>query len=297
MPGIVQFIVNGSAGSVKGMKARQRVTDLLEEAFPGAEIVYTDENTDVTGAAKKAVKHGAGMVVAGGGDGTVNSVASALVGKETVLGLLPLGTLNNFAGDLGIPSDMKDAVQVLKAGRVAKIDVGQVNDRIFVNNSGLGLYPSIVQEREKLQDHQAPKWPAAFLASLRAFARYRLLTIEAKIEGERLARETPVVFVGNSHYALEGWRIGRRERLDDGKLCLYISHHYRRLSLLWFPIATLSGKRYKIDHFDIPEKGFRIESPRRQLQVSIDGEVTRMSTPLRYRMHAGGLRVMVPRKG
>ena len=90
--------------------------------------------------------------MAAGGDGTINSVASAVVGSEKSLGVLPFGTMNHFAKDLHIPLDLEGAVNTIVAGHKTKVDVGEVNGRIFLNNSSLGLYPSIVRERQKQRD-------------------------------------------------------------------------------------------------------------------------------------------------
>jgi diacylglycerol kinase family enzyme len=110
-----------------------------------------------------AVREGANPVVAAGGDGTLNAVTSVLVDGDRTLGVLPIGTLNHLAKDLRIPLDLDGAVQTLLEGVVANVDVAEVNGQIFLNNSGLGLYPKIVRHREKLQDQLGHgKWPAFF---------------------------------------------------------------------------------------------------------------------------------------
>jgi len=147
----VQVIVNGRAGRMAASKSRDDLTALIKAVYPEATVIFTTEARDVPKLARDAVKGGSTLIVAGGGDGTINAVASALVGTETVLGVLPLGTLNHFAKDLGIPAALESAVESLATGRVMAVDVGVVNGHIFVHTSALGLYPPIVRLRDKRQ--------------------------------------------------------------------------------------------------------------------------------------------------
>ena len=116
-------------------------------------------------AAARTASARASIVVAAGGDGTISSVAAAVIDSPAALGVLPLGTLNHFAKDLHIPLDLAGAIAVVAAGHVGHVDVGQVNERVFVNNSSIGIYPSIVEEREALRRRGHRKWPAMALAT------------------------------------------------------------------------------------------------------------------------------------
>jgi diacylglycerol kinase family enzyme len=212
-------------------------------------------------------------------------------------GVLPLGTLNHFAKDLGIPLDLIDAVRNLATGVPREVDVGEVNGRIFLNNSSLGLYPDIVRDREKQQRRLGRgKWPAALWATLAALRRYPFLSMRLTVNGETLARRTPFVFIGNNRYTMEGLAIGERDHLDDGLLSLYVAQHPTRLGLLRFAFDALCGKLGSERDFDVLEAaGFEIDTHHRQLHVATDGEVTLMKPPLRYRMRPGALTVLVPR--
>ncbi len=117
--------------------------------------------------AKKAIAGEAEIIVAGGGDGTVSAVASVVCKTDKTLGVLPLGTLNNFSKDLGIPQNIEDAVKIIAGNKVKTIDVGEVNGRIFINNSSIGLYPHIVKRREAQQRLGYGKWRSAFWAALK----------------------------------------------------------------------------------------------------------------------------------
>ncbi len=250
------------------------------------------------GAARAALARGVQIVVAGGGDGTINAVASVMVDTKVAFGVLPLGTLNHFAKDLGIPLALEAAVRNVAEGRRASVDVGEVNERIFLNNSSLGLYPDMVRDREKQQSRLGRgKWLAALWASLAVLRRYPFLSVRVAVGDTALAqaRRTPFVFIGNNAYTMEGFDIGARARLDAGTLSLYVAQHPGRLALLRFAVLALCGRLAQERDFDVllAEK-MDITTHRKRLRVATDGEVTVMATPLRYRTRPGALTVIVP---
>jgi diacylglycerol kinase family enzyme len=250
----------------------------------------------MTTAARRALADGAEAVVAGGGDGTINAVASVLAGSGVAFGVLPLGTLNHFAKDLGIPLALDEAVRNVAEGKRMQVDVGQVNERIFLNNSSLGLYPDIVRDREKQQRRLGRgKWPAAAWATIAALRRYPFLSVRLTIDGAQHARSTPFVFIGNNEYNMQGLSIGARARLDRGQLSLYVAQRPGRLGLLRFAWRALCGRLAQERDFDVLlSDKIDIETHHRHLRVAIDGEVTIMTTPLRYRIMPAALTVIVP---
>lgn len=275
--------------------AREEFVALCERLLPQARVEFADDGKDVSRMVQEAMKQGSTRIAAAGGDGTINSVAAELMGSEVVLGVLPLGTLNHFSRDAGIPQELEEALRVLGSGVASSIDVGTINDRIFLNNSGLGLYPDMVHHRVQRQKRGLSKWPAMFVESVRALARYRLLRLQIEIDGKALMRRTPAVFVGNNEYSLEGTLASKRESLVDGNLCLYIPHPETRLGLVWFSLRAFFGNPKADGDFDkFLTKQFSIQSHHRQLRVSIDGEVVLMQPPLEYCIKARALRVMLP---
>jgi diacylglycerol kinase family enzyme len=292
----VIVIVNAGAGTGHDEAACDALRTQLTDAGLDAELVLADGGAQMIAAARRALAQGARLVAAGGGDGTINAVASVMVDSGVPFGVLPLGTLNHFAKDLGIPLDRAAAVRNLAAGRPVKVDVGEVNGRIFLNNSSLGLYPDIVRDREKQQRRLGRgKWTAAAWATLAALRRYPFLSMRLDVNGERLARRSPFVFIGNNAYTMQGLAIGERARLDEGVLSLYVAQRPTRLGLLRFAIDALRGRLGEARDFDVltaPE--FDIDTHRRHVLVATDGEVTAMSPPLRYRMRPGALTVLVP---
>jgi diacylglycerol kinase family enzyme len=295
----VVVIINAGAGHGHDHQAADRLRELLRTAGLDAELVLADGGEAMIAGARRALEGGAHLVAAGGGDGTINAVGSVMVDSGVPFGVLPMGTLNHFAKDLGIPLELDAAVRNLAEGHPCAVDVAEVNGRIFLNNSGLGLYPDIVHDREKQQRRLGRgKWLAALWAALSALRRYPFLSMRLKVEGERLARRTPFVFIGNNVYKMQGLAIGEREQLDGRTLSLYVAQHPTRFGLLRFAIQALLGRLADERDFDVvlaPE--MEIETRRRRMRVSTDGEVTVMETPLRYRVRPGALKVVVPHRG
>jgi diacylglycerol kinase family enzyme len=292
----VAVIVNGNAGNGHDEQVLRSLRQKLGALGFAPAITLAGRGMQVIEATRAACNEGARLVVAGGGDGTVNAVASVLTESSVPLGVLPLGTLNHFARDLGIPLELDAAVRVLAHGKPRAVDVGEVNGRIFLNNSGLGLYPDMVHERQRQQRRLGRgKWPAALWAGLAALRRYPFLSIRLIVDGKKLARRTPFVFIGNNEYKMQGLAIGVRERLDAGKLCLYVAQRPGRLGLLRFALRALLGKLNEERDLDmLLADEMEIASLRSHLRVSTDGEVTTMKTPLCYRCRPGALTVIVP---
>jgi YegS/Rv2252/BmrU family lipid kinase len=293
-------VINAGAGQGHGREQAEKVVDAFAGAGAVAQVALATDAAQVAAAVRDALDRGARLVVGGGGDGTINQVAAALLahprGAQAELGILPLGTLNHFAKDLGIPLELERAAEVAVRGRVAEVDLGEVNGQPFLNNSSLGLYPDIVHERKRQQARLGRgKWPAFVWATLAALRRYSFHTVTLKADGREVSRSTPFVFVGNNDYDLAGTDIGARHCLDRGELCVWIAHHTGRLGLLWFAIAALFGQLHRvrgIDHLRTAELAIGSHAPR--LRVSIDGEECELDTPLRYRSRPRALHVRVP---
>ena len=230
----IKIIISAGAGSVAGddNKVSERLIQIFNENGIDADVSLAQSGAELSELAQDAARGPYRVIVAGGGDGTVNTVAATVVNSGKILGVLPLGTLNHFARDLKIPFDLEAAAQTIVAGHTTEVDVAEVNNRVFVNNSSLGLYPIIVREREKRQRLGSGKWPAAVWATIQALRRYPFLDVRLRVDEERLDRTTPFVFIGNNEYAMEAFNIGLRNRLDRGVLSIYITHRTSRLKLI-----------------------------------------------------------------
>jgi diacylglycerol kinase family enzyme len=297
----VEVILNASAGAGGCERARALLQEIFAGANVRANVSLARGGEEIAALARRAaLDPGCRVVWAGGGDGTVGAVAAALVGTDKALGVLPLGTLNHFAKDLGLPLDLEGAARALLAGRAARVDAAEVNGRVFVNNSGLGLYPSIVRERERRRErHGLGKWAALAWATLDVLRRYPYLRARLTADGRTLSRRTPFLFVGNNEYELDAFRIGARPRLDAGRLCVHLTRRDAgRLGLLRLALGALAGRlREDRDFESLSTEELTVETRRRRARVSLDGEVTVMRTPLRYRILPGALKVIVPSGG
>lgn len=260
-----------------------------------AEIIALRDGDSPSDAARDAATR-VSIVVAAGGDGTVSSVAEGIVGSAAALGVLPLGTLNHFARDLRIPAELDAAIAVVAAGRIGQIDVGQVNDRLFVNNSSIGLYPSIVDARDALRSQGHRKWVAMAIAILRIVRRYRGMKVTIEIDGRTRMWRTPFVFVGNNEYTIDGLQLGGRAALDAGTLFVYMAPRLRARGLPLLLIKALLGRARRSGDFEIvATTALWIDrSKSRRRRVACDGEVVKMRTPLHYRVLPKGLRVVLP---
>jgi diacylglycerol kinase family enzyme len=291
----VSVIVNASSGSQRASGFSADLAGRFKSAGVEAEIRLA-KPAEIVAEVRRAVIVEPDMIVIGGGDGTLSAAAPMLVGTDTALGILPFGTLNHFAKALHIPLDLDGAVQTIAGGQTLKVDVGAVNDRFFLNNSSMGLYPKVVADRDALRQRLGhEKWPALIWAGFAVFRRYPFLNVRIDIDRTELARRTPFVFVGNNRYEMEGFRIGERARLDEAVLSLYVANRTGRLGLLRLAMRALFKRLKQSKDFDMASaKSFRVETLHDQLRVANDGELCYMRAPLHYRVLPAALSVVVP---
>ena len=289
-------IVNATAGTGLPADWAKQLQDKFGQSGLQARVKVVQRGSDIEPTVRAAVQQGAQVVVAGGGDGTVSAVAAVLVGSGVTLGVLPMGTLNHFAKDLGIPLEQAEAIAVIAGNRQVDVDAGEVNGRIFVNNSSLGIYPDIVREREKRQHRLGHgKWRALLAASIGAARRYPVMKVHVEVDGQTLVRSTPFVFIGNNQYTMEGFEIGARAALDKGTLSLYLTQRMGRFGLLQLAVRALFKRLQQARDFDmLTAREFVVRTGHKRLRVATDGEVNLMDTPLQYRVRPGALRVIVP---
>jgi diacylglycerol kinase family enzyme len=285
----VPVIVNPRSGSSPGPHEIER---LFREAGGQADVRLAQNSPNDL--AREIARETPPLIVAAGGDGTVSAVASALVDTPIPLAVLPVGTLNHFARDIGVPEEAAAAVRIALGGKTRAVDVGEVNGRVFVNNSSIGLYPAMVRLREKQQRRLGrSKWQAMLWAVHAVLRSHPFLDLTLSLDGVEQHRRTPFVFVGNNVYDMQGFTIGLRERLDAGALSVYIAHRGGRLGLLLLALRALFGMTGK----DFEAKSLsrlRIEARHTRLLVATDGEVDAMDLPLVFRIRPRALQVVVP---
>ena len=296
MPSI-PVLLNRAGGA---LAADPELADRAREALRAAGLevdVQLLSGGDCAVRCRAIAERGDRIVIVGGGDGTISAAASAIAGTKTILGILPLGTLNHFACDLGLPTDLDEAAKVIARSKERRVDIGEMNGRVFINNSAIGLYPLMIVDRDLQRKRLGrSKRLAMILASLRTLIRFNHHRLTLTVNEERTGRvDTPLLFVGNNDYRLDIGAPGRRERLDGGELCVFVLRKKTRRGLIAASIRAFFGRSrpddmVRLEHVD----RLRVSVPRPQLAVSLDGEVVRAEPPLDYRIRKQGLRVIGP---
>jgi diacylglycerol kinase family enzyme len=292
--GPIAVILNPVSGSGTTATA-DGITKLFAARGVAVTITRLGDGASVPDVVHQAIKAGAPTVVAAGGDGTVSAVAAALIGSDVPLGVLPLGTLNHFAKDLGLPLELEEAIEIVQDRNVRVVDAGEVNGRIFLNNSSIGVYPRLVELRDRYRESGITKWIAAAWASLAVLRLRPFMGVRIESPEGVLLRRTPFVLVGNNEYHMSGLHATSRESLTGGKLAVYVMKAQGRRSLLWLAWQVLRrgvSETPELDFLWIAEA--TVETRRRNLQVALDGEVVTLQSPLRYKILPGVLRVLAP---
>jgi diacylglycerol kinase family enzyme len=209
------------------------------------------------------------------------------------MGVLPLGTLNHFSKDLGIPADIEAAVAVIAKRGVRRVDLGGVNDEVFINNSSLGIYPYLVADRERQTSESGrPKWLATLLALLRVLRRFPTRRLTVRMGGAAEPIRTPCLFIGNNEYEVTPSAIGKRKKLDGGNLWLCIAGQRDPLRFLWLAFRLIVGMADPAKELVKAEVvAVEITSRASRLLVALDGEVVTMRPPLFYRCRPADLLV------
>lgn len=297
----VVVLWNSASGWNDDQEQAQRVKRLLVENGSSLEFERIDSGEDITAKSRELIADGPRILVAAGGDGTINAVASALANTDSALAVIPAGTLNHFARDLGIPLAAEEAAASILGGHEIQIDVGEVNGRLFLNNSVIGLYPVYraareAYERKGLNANRMTR----FIAVLRSIARVLWnpprLRLSLTLENGRTIRiRTAFVLVANNEHEVEHWNIGHRRCLDEGHLWIYILKRSTRWSLMGFFLRFLFRRFSRHEAFEIfKARQVRVDTSGQHLRIGLDGEIVRLETPLEFRSLPAALRVIAP---
>jgi diacylglycerol kinase family enzyme len=286
---VIPVFVNPRAGSA------ERVREALE-ASGGFDVRETDPRS-LTAEIERAVRAGVPRIAVAGGDGSIAAAAAVLAGTATELAIVPGGTLNHFARDLGIPVAPDEAAELARRGDARPVDVARVNDRVFLNTSSVGAYVVFVRARERLERRVGYRIASLF-AALGTLGRLRTFRVELEVEGTQRSYATPLVFVGVGERELRLPMLG--SRLPDGQrgLHLLIPRASTTLALARLALgAIVRGVRplssgNQLDSFMVETCRVTMRRPRGN--VATDGEITPLMAPLTYRLERGALRVVTP---
>ncbi len=298
MPGArYQVILNARAGTALtlGITAEKLRLKFLQAGLTA--IVDNEEDEPLEGRVKKAVAGPCPIVVAAGGDGTVGAVARALVGTDKTLCILPLGTVNKLARDLKIPLDLDGAVSALASMHPRRIDVGEVNGRLFLDMVVIGLIPGLAAGREHIRGKGG--W-AVLLALSRFFyrrlKRTRSMALQVGPHTEKASvQRVKSAAVANNEYAEGVGRFFSKKQLDGGSLALYLLKQSSVGTLVRLAVKMVMG-RWRKDSalITITARQARIRSRKAKLQVMLDGEIETFSGTLHFSIRPLALSVLAP---
>ena len=291
------LLINRSAGTFRRLPLEPTVAAIaaaFRAAGHRADVEICGRHDLSTALTCLATRPDLDAVVIGGGDGTILTAILAGLGTRVPLGILPLGTINLFARDLGLPRDPVAAAAVLAAGGPAEIDLAEVNGMPFAIWASLGMHPWMVRRRDHLQRDGVGKWRAMALAALRGLRRYPLVKAKISVRGETFSVATPLIVISNN-----AWRQERppmqRSALDQGLLEVHVARCSTRLSLIWLAVNALLG-RWRLGRLleTYQAETVRVLSHQRRCMLSLDGEVTVLRSPLVFRARPKALHVLVP---
>lgn len=292
-------IRNRGSGKKAPAGQMETVREALQDRVAQFEVRETDKGEHLIDLAQQAVEDGFDVVVALGGDGTQAAVAGALAGKDIIMGVLPGGTFNYFARDLGVGETLDEALATLLDCRIRTVDVGQVENLVFLNNVSFGAYPHILKTREGIYKRWGRSRLAAYWSVLVALWRLRHpLHLTANVGGRSQSYTTALVFVARSAYQLDSFGLDGSDAIRQGNFAVLVAKARRPLPLLRSAFRLAFGFSAKDSDFDlIITDALTIETTRRSQLVAHDGEKTRMVSPFHLKVRHDALRVLVPADG
>ncbi|HET7436630.1 MAG TPA: diacylglycerol kinase family protein [Thermoanaerobaculia bacterium] len=280
-----------------GVKLPPAEVEALHDALTaaGLEVIPLTRELDISRMIRERLARGVKLFIAAGGDGTIHHVVQAVVHTDAALAVIPTGTYNHFARDLNVPLDWREALEVALNGTTRHVDVARINDRFFVNNVSIGLYPELVAKREE-HGRDYPRWKSRLYAASWTLRKYPHVTVAVETDVHQEVLRTHMFMVSNNSYDLS--RIGieaPRDSMTEGRLSVYWLPHTPRMQLMKFVARYLAGRVHTAPGFrSFRTSSIRVQSSRRGLRVGIDGEVFSLPTPLVLTSVPGALLVKTP---
>jgi len=298
------FVVfNAASGSRDAERSQAQMREILASAGRAYTFFPIEDPKQLHAIATRAAaaaEREQGAVVVAGGDGTINCVAEATLQTGRPFGIVPQGTFNYSSRAHGIPLDTEKATRALLDARLEPMQVGLVNDRIFLVNASVGLYPEILQERETYKRQYGRKRHIALWAGVRTLMRsHDQLTLEIEHDQQREVIRTPTLFVGNNPLQLERVGLSEADAIDRHRLAAVIVKPTGTAALLWLALRGALGRLGEAEHVrDFAFKRMTVRAARRgalrQVKVATDGEIHMMKAPITFAVAPRPLMLMVP---
>jgi diacylglycerol kinase family enzyme len=297
------IVMNAGSGHNDTAAAREAIEHVLKQAGRTYRICVVEDAKQIEDIARQTVEQAkacGGIVVAVGGDGTINTVANAVLGSGCPFGALPQGTFNYFSRAHGISEDIIEATRVLLSARAYPVQVGLVNNRLFLVNASLGLYPKLLEDREAYKRQYGRSRLVAFWSGLMTVLRqHRQLRITLERHGQTSNMRTPTLFIGNNRLQMEQIGIPLAEALEEGQLAAIAVRPVGTLAMLWLLVRGALGKLGEADN--VISFAFRSLTVKpsslyraQRVKVAIDGEVIWLNAPLEFRVSPEPLYLLKP---
>jgi diacylglycerol kinase family enzyme len=286
------IILNAASGRQQPDDTRAVISKVMRDAGREHHLHLVENPADLGSVARVAMESASrvgGAVVVAGGDGTINTVASAVLGSTCPLGILPQGTFNYFGRTHGIPENTVDAARMLLSAIPRPVQVGMVNDRLFLVNASVGLYPRLLEDREGWKRQYGRSRLVALAAALATVLRVRRqMNLRLERDGQIAHWRTPTLFIGNNKLQLQQIGIEEADALDAGFLVAIAPRQVSTISLLWLALrgalGTL-GDAKQLRTFPLRELHVtRSGRPARRIKVALDGEILRLDEPLHFQV-------------
>ncbi|MDW4497223.1 diacylglycerol kinase family protein [Sulfitobacter sp. D35] len=289
-------MINPKSGRRRGEANLDDIGRLFEANGMDVTFSRLTKGSDVEAAAREAVAAGYDCVVSAGGDGTMSGVASALKNTGVAMGILPLGTFNYFARSLGVPEDLEGAVANIARGIRRRIAVGTINDRVFLNNASLGIYPEVLRTRETTYTRWGRSRIAAYWSVLLTLLRFpKPLRLKITAGSDAFTVRTPLAFVVSNAFQLEQLGLEGADCIRNGQMALLLAPDCKRSGLFLRGLALALGVAQKNRDFRLVcVDPMEIASTRKRLLIARDGERAGMERPFRFQLHSDALTVIAP---
>ena len=281
-------VINAASGHHDAEETIARISAILDEGGRRHEILRVTDPSQIQQVARDAVRRAVeqgGIVVAAGGDGTLNAVAQAVHGQGPAYAVLPQGTFNYFGRTHGISQDIEVSTRALLRARMEPVQVGRVNGRLFLVNASLGLYPQLLEDREAAKQQLGRSRLVALFSGLRTLAHSgRQLTLDIEQAGQQRRVRTPTLFVGNNRLQLDRIGIAEEAALETGRLAAIVVRPTSGLAMLGLALRGALGRLGDAENVDSFAFKRMSVAPRRlrRIKVALDGEVLWMQVPLRF---------------
>ncbi len=295
------IVMNTGSGHGEAGAARDEIARILDAAGRPHRFFPIDGERDIKEVVREAADHAkssGGAIVAAGGDGTINCVAGTAWTEDLVMGVLPQGTFNFVGRTHGISADTTEATEKLLRATPRDVQIGMVNDRIFLVNGSLGLYPQVLEDREAWKQRFGRHRIVALWSGLATMMRgYRPLRIEVSDGTQTRTLRTPTLFVGNNALQLE--KIGLPEAADvrrnDGTLAGLVLKPIGKLTMLGIMLRGALGKLGEAEQavsFPFREITVVPKHHRHAIKVAVDGEIVWLKPPIVFRAGPRPLRLL-----